>query len=89
MEATTSIDDYASVATRCSRSNADTVEGDPCYEDLKSIPGDVEAVVTATRPEIAEATMREYVALRSGRGLAVGTRRFGRRVESRSSWERR
>jgi len=25
--------------------NADTVEGDPCYQDLKSIPGGVEAVV--------------------------------------------
>ncbi|SRR6266568_6376158 len=39
--------------------NADTVEGDPCYQDLKSIPGGVEAVVIGTRPEIAEDTMRE------------------------------
>jgi predicted CoA-binding protein len=39
--------------------NADQVEGDPCYHDLKSIPGGVEAVVIATRPELAEATMRE------------------------------
>ncbi len=38
---------------------ADTVEGDTCYHDLKSIPGGVEAVVIATRPETAEATMRE------------------------------
>ena len=35
------------------------VEGDPCFHDLKSIPGGVDAVVIATRPEIAEATMRE------------------------------
>ena len=39
--------------------NADEVEGDPCYLDLKSIPDGVEAVVIGTRPEIAEETMRE------------------------------
>ncbi len=39
--------------------NADEVEGDPCYYDLKSIPGGVDAVVIGTRPETAEATMRE------------------------------
>jgi predicted CoA-binding protein len=39
--------------------NADQVEGDPCYHDLKSIPGGVQAVVIATRPELAEGTMRE------------------------------
>jgi predicted CoA-binding protein len=39
--------------------HADRVEGDPCFHDLKSIPGGVEAVVIATRPENAEATMRE------------------------------
>lgn len=39
--------------------NADVVEGDPCYPDLKSIPGGVQAVVIGTRPEIAEDTMRE------------------------------
>jgi hypothetical protein len=39
--------------------NADVVEGDLCYQDLKSIPGGVEAVVIGTRPEIAEDTMRE------------------------------
>jgi predicted CoA-binding protein len=43
--------------------NADEVEGDPCYLDLKSIPGGVEAVVIGTRPEIAEDTMRECVDL--------------------------
>lgn len=43
--------------------NADTVEGDPCYMDLKSIPGGVDAVVIATRPSITEQTMRECVEL--------------------------
>ena len=39
--------------------NTDTVEGDRAYRDLTSIPGGVEAVVIATRPEHAEATVRE------------------------------
>jgi predicted CoA-binding protein len=39
--------------------NADEVEGDRCYHDLRSIPGGVEAVVIGTRPEAAEQTMRE------------------------------
>lgn len=39
--------------------NAEQVEGDPCYHDLRSIPGGVTAVVMGTRPETAEATMRE------------------------------
>lgn len=43
--------------------NADQVEGDPCYQDLKSIPGGVEAVVIGTRPEIAEDTMRQCAEL--------------------------
>jgi len=43
--------------------NANQVEGDLCYHDLKSIPGGVEAVVIGTRPEIADETMRECAAL--------------------------
>jgi predicted CoA-binding protein len=43
--------------------NADDVEGDPCFHDLRSIPGGVDAVVVATRPETAEATMRECAGL--------------------------
>ena len=43
--------------------NAQEVEGDRCYQDLTSIPGGVEAVVIATRPEIAESTMRECAEL--------------------------
>lgn len=44
--------------------NADEVEGDPCYPDLQSVPGGVDAVVIGTRPEIGEATMRECSELR-------------------------
>jgi predicted CoA-binding protein len=43
--------------------NADRVEGDHSYPDLKSIPGGVQAVVIGTRPEIAEDTMRECAEL--------------------------
>ena len=43
--------------------NADEVEGDRSYKDLASIPGGVDAVVIATRPEFAEQTMRECAQL--------------------------
>ena len=43
--------------------NTDQVEGDRSYQDLKSIPGEVDAVVIGTRPEIAEDTMRECAEL--------------------------
>ena len=46
--------------------NAEVVEGDPCYPDLRSIPGGVEAVVIGTRPELAEETMRECAELGIG-----------------------
>ncbi|WP_217914837.1 CoA-binding protein [Miltoncostaea marina] len=46
--------------------NAERVEGDPCYPDLRSIPGGVEAVVIGTRPERADGTMRECVELGIG-----------------------
>ncbi|MEN0128524.1 MAG: CoA-binding protein [Brevundimonas sp.] len=39
--------------------NADTVEGDTAYPDLRAIPGGVEAVVVATRPEHALATVQQ------------------------------
>jgi predicted CoA-binding protein len=39
--------------------NADTVEGDPCYRDLRSIPGGVDAVVIATTPAVAASVARE------------------------------
>ena len=43
--------------------NADIVEGDPCFHDLRSIPGGVEAVMIGTRAETAEATIHECAAL--------------------------
>ena len=51
---------YAVVAVN---PTADEVEGDPCYQDLKSIPDGVQAVVIGTRPEIGEDTMRECAEL--------------------------
>jgi predicted CoA-binding protein len=43
--------------------NAETVEGDTAYPDLRSIPGGVGAVVIGTRPETADATIRECAEL--------------------------
>jgi predicted CoA-binding protein len=43
--------------------NAEEVEGDRAYHDLRAIPGGVEAVVIATRPETAGETMRECAEL--------------------------
>jgi predicted CoA-binding protein len=55
--------------------NADEIGGEKCYHDLKSIPGGVDAVVIATRPEVAEATMRECAEL--GVGYVWMHRSFG------------
>jgi predicted CoA-binding protein len=43
--------------------NAKTVEGDESYPNLHAIPGPVEAVVIGTRPDSAEATVRECIDL--------------------------
>ena len=43
--------------------NAEEVEGDRCYHDLHAIPGGVDAVVIATRPEHADGTVRECAEL--------------------------
>ena len=43
--------------------NADEVEGDRCYHDLKSVPVALDGVVIATNPEHGEETMREAVDL--------------------------
>jgi uncharacterized protein len=43
--------------------NTDEVEGDPCYHDLRSIPGGVDAVVIGTAADKADATMRECAEL--------------------------
>jgi predicted CoA-binding protein len=41
--------------------NADKVEGDPCYPNVKTIPGGVEAVVIATHPKDADAVMQDCI----------------------------
>jgi hypothetical protein len=46
--------------------NADEVEGDRCYPDLGAIPGGVEAVVIATRPEAAEHGRERGIAVIDG-----------------------
>jgi predicted CoA-binding protein len=43
--------------------NAEQVEGDRCYHTLGDIPGGVGAVVIASRPDAAEATIHECVQL--------------------------
>jgi predicted CoA-binding protein len=43
--------------------NADEVEGDPAYPSLDAIPGGVDGVVIATRPDRAADTVRECAAL--------------------------
>ena len=43
--------------------NAEEVEGDRAYPDLKSIPGGVDAVVIGTRPELADPAMHECAEL--------------------------
>lgn len=43
--------------------NATTIDGEPCYPDLRSIPDGVEAVVIGTNPSRAPATMKECVDL--------------------------
>ena len=39
--------------------NASEVMGEPCYPDLKSIPGGVDAAVIVTRPEVTETVVRD------------------------------
>lgn len=39
--------------------NASEVEGDICFPNLAAVPGDADAVVVATTPDIAESVVRE------------------------------
>lgn len=43
--------------------HTDQVEGDPCFHDLKAVPGSVDGVVIGTSPEHAEETVRECAEL--------------------------
>jgi len=42
--------------------NAERVEGDPCYRDLRSIPGGVRGVVVVTKPELAASVVDDCAA---------------------------
>ncbi len=58
--------------------NATEVEGDKAFPDLASIPDGVEAVVIATRPEAAQDTIEQCLALGIGkvwmhRGMGAGS----------------
>jgi predicted CoA-binding protein len=39
--------------------NMQSFEGDPCYPDVRSIPGGVDGVVIVTRPEVTERVVRD------------------------------
>ena len=41
--------------------NASEVEGDACYPNIKTIPGGVDAVVIATKPEVADVVMQDCI----------------------------
>ena len=41
--------------------HAEEVEGDPCFPDIASIPGGVDAVVIATTPEVAPSIMQQCI----------------------------
>ncbi|HLE51856.1 MAG TPA: CoA-binding protein [Anaerolineales bacterium] len=41
--------------------NTEAFEGDPCYPDLKSIPGGVDGVVIVTRPEVTDQIVRQCI----------------------------
>jgi predicted CoA-binding protein len=47
--------------------HADEIDGTPCYRRLADIPGPVDAVVVATRPDQAEQLVRECDELGVGR----------------------
>ncbi len=53
---------------------------------LKDIPGGVDAVVIATRPEVAEATMRECAELGIKHGLSPRITKSRPRARSRIAW---
>lgn len=43
--------------------NATDVEGDPCWPDLRAVPGGIEAVVIATSPAHVDETVEECIEL--------------------------
>jgi hypothetical protein len=43
--------------------SAETIEGDKCYPDLKSIPARLDGVFMMTRPEVSEQIVRQCIEL--------------------------
>jgi len=43
--------------------NAEEVEGEPCFPDLKNLPHKPDGVVISTRPEVTEEIVRECIEL--------------------------
>jgi predicted CoA-binding protein len=41
--------------------NAETIEGDPCYPNLQSIPGGVDGVLIVTQPALTDQIVRDAV----------------------------
>ncbi|MCB9135918.1 MAG: CoA-binding protein [Anaerolineales bacterium] len=41
--------------------NADTLEGDPAYPNLQSVPGGVDGVLIVTKPELTDQIVRDAV----------------------------
>ena len=39
--------------------NADEIEGEPCYRNVKAIPGKVDGVIAVTRPEATDQLVRD------------------------------
>lgn len=67
--------------------NARTIEGKPCYPDLKSLPKRPDGVVVVTRPAFAEQIVRDCAELgipRVWMHCMLGTRpRFGKSLASK------
>ncbi|MGZ4438486.1 MAG: CoA-binding protein [Nocardioidaceae bacterium] len=68
--------------------NTEQVEGDRCYPNLKSIPGGVDGVVIATRPERAEQTVEECAELGISRVWMHRTFGAGSVSEEATAWGR-
>ena len=43
--------------------NAEEIDGDPCYPDLKSVPGQIEGVVIGTNPKVTLQVVHECAEL--------------------------
>jgi predicted CoA-binding protein len=68
--------------------NADTVEGDRCYHDLRSIDGGVDGVVVATTPAVAEQVVADCAELGIKRAWLHGSFGTGSRSERATAYGR-